>query len=86
MFATNINEARIRYWYLCFSTNKCKDFIKNINCEKKKKKKKKKKKTLTVSITKKIWDLLLDIWMFQITYFENKGIVHLRNVIGQLKR
>jgi hypothetical protein len=31
MFATNINEARIRYWYLCFSTNKCKDFIKDIN-------------------------------------------------------
>ena len=29
MFATNINEARIRYWYLCFSTNRCKDFIKD---------------------------------------------------------
>jgi hypothetical protein len=22
-----------RYWYLCFSTNKCKDFIKDINCD-----------------------------------------------------
>ena len=33
--ATNINEARIRYWYLCFSISKCKDFIKDINCEKK---------------------------------------------------
>ena len=41
MFATNINEARIRYWYLCFSTNKCKDFIKDINCEKKTNNKKK---------------------------------------------
>jgi hypothetical protein len=37
MFATNINEARIRYWYLCFSTNKCKDFIKDILLWKKKK-------------------------------------------------
>ncbi len=36
---SKINEARIRYWYLYFSTNKCKDFIKDINCEKKKKKK-----------------------------------------------
>ena len=34
-FSTNVNEAGIRYWYLCFSTNKCKDFIKDINCEKK---------------------------------------------------
>jgi hypothetical protein len=35
-------EARIRYWYLCFSINKWKDFIKDINCGKKEKKRKRK--------------------------------------------
>ena len=35
--ATSINEAMIRYWYLCISTNKCRDFIKDFNLKKKSK-------------------------------------------------
>ena len=40
MCFTNVNEARIRYRYFMYSTNKCTDFNKNITLLKKKKKKK----------------------------------------------
>ena len=36
----------LRYWYVCFSTNNYKDFIKDINCEKKYIKKKREIHTL----------------------------------------
>ena len=38
MCFTNVNEARIRYRYFMYSTNKCTDFNENITLKKKKKK------------------------------------------------